>query len=181
MESTWLELAGRSSLFLFATVVVTLLVAGAMRALSCPAPRAGRLPRTPTLDRLDRFVCEYVGNVVLEEPEAGRGPVDRRADGEPRTLIDQIVGEMERRHVPPSERETFLADLRHAIRSEERLHALDVEAHEAERRFLETQRWALAERFHSIVEDPPPDIVDRIKSGFRPALDGAYWGPDADT
>jgi hypothetical protein len=38
-------------------------------------------------------------------------------------------------------------------------------------RFLETQRWGLAERLHVLLQDAPPEIVARIKAGFHAGAD----------
>jgi len=198
MDPTWLELVGTLSLFLFATVVLALLIVGTARALSrtprpsttdlrdpqCVTAGGARRPvRARVLDRIDHFLREYVGNLALEELEPAGGSSrlhERRTNGDTRALLDQIIGEMDRRNVSSFERETFLEDLRRTIRSEERLHTLGLEGREAERRFLETLRWALAERFHSIVRDPPQHIVARIKSGLLPAEDAEGSGSDPD-
>lgn len=177
----WIEMAGRLSVLLFATVVVVLLVTAASRTR--PGPARSWTGNPSRLDRIDHFLLEYVGNVSLDEnrgPDGNTGP-DPRRDGETRVLLQEIIGEMERRRVPPSERETFLEDLRRAMRSEEQLCALGMEGREAERRFLETQRSVLAERFHAIVEDPPPGIVARIKYGFQAGSEGTPHHADVDT
>jgi hypothetical protein len=166
MDPAWFELAGKVALFLFAVLVVALLAAGA-------APAA--------VGRIGGFLHEYVGNAALGRKTAPHlGPPSRDSNGEARALLDRILRELERRHVAPTERETFLVDLQRAILSEERLHALTGAAREAERRFLATKRWALAERFHAMVGDPPRELVARIQSGFAAAQDGIAPTHDPD-
>jgi len=175
---SWIEVLGRLSLFLFASAVVALLVLDATRA----AGQRG-LPRVRATasDRVDCFLWEYVGNRDLAPADGGPAArVDRRRERDARVLVERIVDELKRRAVSPAEREAFLRELREEIRSEARLQATGSLPHEAERRYLETRRWALAERFHAMVEDPPPEIVALIKSGLHGVEAAARAGPDVD-
>ena len=156
MELTWLELAGKLALGLFPAMVVGLVLVD--------------LARSRTSDRqtsaMTGLLLQYLGNV---DPEPG----ESRADGARRKLLDEIVRELDRGGVPHAEREPFLEELRGAIHSEQRLSAADPARRELERRYLETRRWSLAERFREIVEDAPPHVIARLQSGISIAEDAA--------
>ena len=159
----WFQGAGNLSLYFFAAVVGVLLI--------------GMLARTQP-DQRDRLFLEYVGNVALDELP---GPlVERRANVRTRRLVQEITCEMEKRRIPSTEKERFLEELRIAIRSEERLSADGTAWRENERRFLESQRWGLAERFHALLEDAPAEMVARIKAGFHSHPDPVETGTDGD-
>jgi len=187
----WIEIAGEASLSLFATIVVVLLGAGVAgrawelrRAGLRTAGRTGGRSFPRRFDGFDRFLREYIGNAALDDEDSPVGCAisdERRDNREARELVDRIIAEMDRSHVPTLERDAFLDELRRAIHAEERLGAVDLECRETERRYLETQRWALAERFHGLVRDPHPEIVARIRAGFSYVQETAACGTDADT
>ena len=169
----WFQGAGNLSLYFFAAVVGVLLIG--MLARAQPDQRSSR---GPIRGRVDRLFLEYVGNVALDELPGAL--VERRADVRTRRLVEEITWEMEKRRIPSTEKERFLEDLRIAIRSEERLSADGTAWRENEQRFLESQRWGLAERFHALLEDAPAEMVARIKAGFHSHPDPVETGTDGD-
>lgn len=113
MDPTWLDAAGRLSLYVYSVLVAGCLIALIFRSARARAGAPGR-PFRP----LARRLVEYVGNLELEENDDGGRAVtiERRTNVEARLLVDFIRDEMSGRETPPVDTEQLIEGLREAMR-----------------------------------------------------------------
>ena len=111
MDQSWIELAGKISLYSYFLLVAVALVWMLTRTtLRSRGPAFG--------DGLVRFLLEYVGNVNMEGHGSESERTDRRRNREARVLMDRVKQEMINRAVPSSDTEQLMEELREAIRAE---------------------------------------------------------------
>lgn len=118
MDDSWMQTAGRASLFVFAALVgislISMMVRGALGRRETVAGRDALLRRGSALLRI---LVEYVGNTGPEEA-APAGEQERRRNWQARALMEVIKREMTQRAATPSETEAFLEELRRAMQIE---------------------------------------------------------------
>ena len=186
MDLTWLETAGKLSLYFYFLLVSGMLIAILLRTVF-RRPEIGssvetlarevidetsrpiiRASRRGLGSRFGRFFLECVGNVNADEP--AMTIMERRQNEGSRTLMDQIEEELFKRNVPRGEREQLMEDLRETIRSERRfLEARGRDIRDQEES-LATRRRALAERISTLLVKPPAQMVARIRAGLTGTL-----------
>ena len=157
MQLSWLETAGKLSLYLFLTLVAGSLITIFVRVvLRKPSPVGFGGPLT-------RFLFEYVANLSTV-------PSERRRNQQARLLIDRVREEMARRAVPLREREELVDELRKAMRTEARLLEMKRRDIQVEEQILAARRTGLAARVKALLGDPPPEIIDGIQAGFSTSV-----------
>lgn len=182
MDPAWIEWLGAVARWTFYVLVGGLTAAALERLYSRHASQdaaasENRDRASAPRGTLRQVLFEYVANVEVETPpHIAIPPPDAGwiASGPADALCAEVSRAMDSRQVPPHEKHRFLADLERAIRLEEQLARDDNGEGNAERRYVVTQRWSLAERFHTLVADPPGEIVERIRgaSAAEPVGEG---------
>jgi len=126
MDPSWLETAGRVSLYIYFAIVVGCLIALVLRKavrplVGAPAPGSGAALGPPAR-RLARILVEYFGNAGPPDDRHAPAaePPDRRVNLQARFLMDYIREEMTRGDVTSTEREELIQGLREAMRSSDR-------------------------------------------------------------
>ena len=161
MDPVWIERLGVASRWIFLALVGGLLAALLARRL----PRSRAAPRrrdTALRSPLWEYVCNFAPGDTDEAPAGAYD--DALPSAGARALLDEVSRVMAAAsHVGHVTRQSFLDDLRSTIRLEEGLRRHANGDRTADLRFAETRRWALAERFHTLVEDPPHELVRRIR------------------
>ena len=171
MAQTWIEIAGKFTLYLFFLGVGSSFVVIAVRALSGRL-REQRSATTAGNDEppgFDRFLVEYVGNTSADDPPPhgqSIAVVERRKNQETRALMERIEREMDRHEVPPREREATLEGLRRSVRREENLQEIHRRGLEKITRDMQEERSGLAEKLSALLVDVSPDLVARIVKGL---------------
>ena len=163
MAQSWIELAGKFTLYFFFVCIGSSFIVIAVRALS------GRLREQRSEAGLDRLLVEFVGNTSADDPPPhgqSIAVVERRKNQETRALMERIEREMNRQGVSPRERETALEGLRRSVRLEENLQEIQRRGLEEINRDMQEERSGLAERIGALLVDVSPELVARIAEGL---------------
>lgn len=116
MNQSWIETAGKVSLYTyFLFVGMCLMALGVRVVLRKIGPASGRRPLSGGLMRL--FV-EYFGNTNFQEMPAESGIRDRRRNRQARVLMDRVKHEMSKREVSSDDTDQLMEELREAMRSD---------------------------------------------------------------
>ena len=163
MAQSWIEIAGKFTLYVFFVCIGSSFVVIAFRALS------GRLREHVAKPGLDRFLVEYVGNTSADDPPLygqSTAVVARRRNRETRELMARIEREMNKHGVSSKEREAALEGLRRSVRREENFVEIHRRGLEEINRDMQEERSGLAERIRDMLVDVPPELVARIAGGL---------------
>ncbi len=181
MAQSWIEIAGKFTLYFFFVCIGSSFVVIAIRALSgrlrdqhsVAAAGNGETPFRSDGDvakpGLDRFFVEYVGNTSADDPQPhgqSFAVVERRKNQETRALMERIEREMNKHGVPRREREAALEGLRRSVRLEENLQEIQRRGLEEINRDMQEERSGLAARIGALLVDVSPELVAQIAEGL---------------